>query len=65
LRVIGIAAYAFGDSLEGMTILGTNAVVFIFNFAGVHLRHSHVPWSYGRILDWVLISPTLHQVHHS
>jgi sterol desaturase/sphingolipid hydroxylase (fatty acid hydroxylase superfamily) len=63
--VIGCAAYVFGDSLEGVTILGTNAVVFVFNFAGVHLRHSHVRLSYGRFLDRILISPTLHQVHHS
>lgn len=62
--VLGLSAYVFGESVEGITILGTNAVVFLFNFAGVHLRHSHVRLSYGRFLDRILISPTLHQTHH-
>jgi sterol desaturase/sphingolipid hydroxylase (fatty acid hydroxylase superfamily) len=63
--VLGLAAYLFGDAIEGMTILGTNAVVFLFNFAGVHLRHSHVRLSYGWFLDRILMSPSLHQTHHS
>jgi len=62
--VLGLAAYLFGDALEGVTILGTNAAVFLFNFGGVHLRHSHVPLSYG-YLDRILMSPSMHQAHHS
>jgi sterol desaturase/sphingolipid hydroxylase (fatty acid hydroxylase superfamily) len=50
--------------VETTAWLGTNAVVFLFNFAGVHLRHSHVRLSYGPFLDRILLSPTLHQTHH-
>ena len=32
---------------------------------GLHLRHSHIPLSYGRLIEHVVISPRLHQVHHS
>ena len=32
---------------------------------GANLRHSHVPLSYGRRLEQVLISPLQHQIHHS
>ena len=63
--VLGIVAYLFGGPLEGVTILGTNSVLFVFRFAGAPLRHSHIRLSYGPFLDCILISPTLHQVHHS
>jgi len=62
--VLGLSAYLFGASVEGLAILDTNAVLFLFHFAGVHLRHSHVRLSYGRWLDRIFISPTLHQIHH-
>jgi sterol desaturase/sphingolipid hydroxylase (fatty acid hydroxylase superfamily) len=62
--VLGLSAYVFDESVEGVTILGTNAVLFLFHFAGVHLRHSHVRLSYGPVLDRILICPTLHQIHH-
>jgi sterol desaturase/sphingolipid hydroxylase (fatty acid hydroxylase superfamily) len=62
--VLGISAYAFDESVEGVTILGTNAVLFLFHFAGVHLRHSHVRLSYGPVLNRIFICPTLHQIHH-
>jgi sterol desaturase/sphingolipid hydroxylase (fatty acid hydroxylase superfamily) len=62
--VLGFSAYIFGESVEGVNILGTNAVLFLFHFAGANLRHSHVRLSYGPFLDRILISPTLHQTHH-
>lgn len=61
--VLGLSGFLFDESVKGVTILGTNAVLFAFHFAGVHLRHSHVRFSFGR-LDRIFISPTLHQIHH-
>jgi sterol desaturase/sphingolipid hydroxylase (fatty acid hydroxylase superfamily) len=63
--VLGIFAYLFGGPLDGVTILGTNSVLFVFRFAGAPLRHSHIRLSFGPFVDRILISPTLHQVHHS
>ena len=62
-----IAPFVFflGDRVELVTVLGANAIVFAFNVAGSNLRHSHVPISYGRVLERVLISPAQHQIHHS
>ena len=62
-----IAAFVFflGDRVELVTVLGANAIVFVFNVAGSNLRHSHVRVSYGRLLERVLISPAQHQIHHS
>jgi sterol desaturase/sphingolipid hydroxylase (fatty acid hydroxylase superfamily) len=62
--ILGLSAYVFDESVEGVTILGTNAILFLFHFAGVHLRHSHVRLSYGPVLDRILVCPTLHQIHH-
>ncbi len=63
--VIGVSAYVFGTSVGGLGVLGVNAFVFLFNLAGVHLRHSHVRLSYGPILDRIVVSPAVHQFHHS
>lgn len=63
--VSGAARYAFIGKVEALTILGTNAVGFLFTAAGSHLRHSHIWWSWGPILSRIFISPARHQVHHS
>lgn len=63
--VLGIFAYLFGGPLDGVTILGTNSLLFLLRIAGAPLRHSHIRLSYGRFVEWILISPALHQVHHS
>lgn len=41
------------------------AVPFLYHVFGVHLRHSHIPIGYGRALEHILISPRMHQLHHS
>lgn len=63
--VVAIFIYFFGGRAELVTILGANAVLFIFNAAGSNLRHSHVWISYGRWVERLLISPAQHQIHHS
>ena len=63
--VLGISSYAFGTSTGIITVGGVNALVFLFNVVGLHLRHSHVWLSYGPRLERFFISPALHQIHHS
>jgi len=46
-------------------ILGANAFVFLFNFFGSNLRHSHIWLSWGDRVESYLISPAQHQIHHS
>ncbi len=67
VQAVAIAAFVFflGERVELVTVLGANAIIFVFNVAGSNLRHSHVPISYGRALERVLISPAQHQIHHS
>ena len=47
------------------TLGGINAAYYLFNVAGANLRHSHVWFSFGPVLEHVFISPAQHQVHHS
>ncbi len=37
---------------------------FIFSFIQ-HVRHTHIRINYGRFISYILISPHMHQVHHS
>jgi len=63
--VVGIGYYLFGATLSMYDILGANLFVFIFNFFGSNLRHSHVWLSWGDTIESVFISPAQHQIHHS
>ena len=38
---------------------------FIFLLFGANLRHSHVKLRYPKIIEYLLISPYQHQIHHS
>lgn len=51
-----------GQAVE-WTILGVHAIGFVLNGLTGNLRHSHVPWSFGRLEAWFL-SPTQHHLHH-
>ena len=63
--VIGIGFALFGTGLSLATILGANAASVIFHSVGSNLRHSHVAFRYPKWLEYWLISPVQHQIHHS
>ena len=62
---ISIFVYLFGNSVDLMTVLGANIIIFTFNVAGSNLRHSHIGIRYWGWLEYVFISPAQHQLHHS
>ncbi|KYG62372.1 hypothetical protein AZI86_16170 [Bdellovibrio bacteriovorus] len=39
--------------------------IILFSFAWSHLRHSAYWISFGKFLSYILISPAMHQIHHS
>ena len=47
------------------TVLGVPALLFLFNFGGYHLRHSHVWLRWPGRWSMVFPSPAHHHVHHS
>ena len=57
--------FFFGAKAELVTVLGANAILFVFNTLGSNLRHSHVWITYGPVFERFLISPAQHQIHHS
>ena len=63
--ISGIFLYFFGGLLNLMDVLGVNVIVFVFNFLGSNLRHSHIKVKYFRWIEKMFISPYQHQIHHS
>lgn len=63
--VTGFFDYFSNNILSKHTIIGVNIFSFLFLLFGANLRHSHVPFKYFNFLEYVLISPYQHQIHHS
>jgi sterol desaturase/sphingolipid hydroxylase (fatty acid hydroxylase superfamily) len=63
--ITGSFFFWFRTGIEPLTILKIHAGIFLFNLVGANLRHSHIPISFGNILERIFISPSQHQIHHS
>ncbi|BDS10153.1 sterol desaturase family protein [Aureispira anguillae] len=63
--VTGSFFFWFRTGIEPLSILQIHLGIFVFNIMGANLRHSHVPISFGKILEHIFISPAQHQIHHS
>jgi sterol desaturase/sphingolipid hydroxylase (fatty acid hydroxylase superfamily) len=61
----GIFLYLAEGKVSIITFLGVNILNFLFYFFGANLRHSHVKLKYFNFLEYFLISPFQHQIHHS
>lgn len=59
-----VVVLAFGTA-PGWVFFAAVMVSRCYMMLGMHLRHSHIPLGYGPVLERLLISPRLHQVHHS
>jgi sterol desaturase/sphingolipid hydroxylase (fatty acid hydroxylase superfamily) len=62
---VALFTWLTGGGSPGMNILGIPIILFVFYVVGFNLRHSHVPLGYGPVVSQVLVSPWMHQVHHS
>lgn len=63
---IGIALYLTGGKLlpeTTATIVWYNIVYVVIGFRS--LDHTHIPIRYGKVLDVLIGSPIMHEVHHS
>jgi sterol desaturase/sphingolipid hydroxylase (fatty acid hydroxylase superfamily) len=67
--VIGLAFVFYQNisahDLEVTAIFGISIVSFMYGLSGFHLQHSHLPISYGPLVNRFIVSPIQHQVHHS
>jgi sterol desaturase/sphingolipid hydroxylase (fatty acid hydroxylase superfamily) len=68
VMITGLVGGAFswltGGQAIASEVVGVNAAAFALNLAGSNLRHSHLWISFGP-LEWLLMSPAQHQLHHS
>jgi len=67
--VIGLA-FVFYENIPAQDvaatmIFGVGLIGFVYGLSGFHLQHSHLPISYGPLLNRVVMSPIVHQTHHS
>lgn len=62
--LFGVFAWASGGAFGVVSVLGTNAILFVALLLGFNLQHSEVWLSFGPI-DRLFISPATHQLHHS
>jgi sterol desaturase/sphingolipid hydroxylase (fatty acid hydroxylase superfamily) len=63
--ITGIFVYFFGAMIDIYMIFGANIFIVFFSLFGSNLRHTHIPFSYGKYLEKIFISPKQHQIHHS
>lgn len=63
--VAGIYSWFYPTGIAEATILTFNAVAFLIFLPITHLQHSHVALGYGQKFSHLLVSPLMHQVHHS
>jgi len=61
----GAFLWLYRDEATAIAVMGAVVGRFIFNLAAANLRHSHIWWSWGPIVERIMISPAQHQVHHS
>lgn len=62
---LSVFFFLFGNAVDLYTVVGVNVLVFVFHVTGSNLRHSHINISYWPWLEYILISPAQHQLHHS
>lgn len=63
--VSGLFFYVYPDAVSLLAIAATHTGMVIFYVVVANLRHSHIWISFGQRVEHVLISPALHQIHHS
>jgi sterol desaturase/sphingolipid hydroxylase (fatty acid hydroxylase superfamily) len=63
--VVGLATVFYqnlvGPPMQVAAIFGLS----VFGLLGAHLRHSHILFSFGPFLSWIVMSPAQHVIHHS
>lgn len=61
----GIFLYLYPSMPSAITIMSSNLFVIMLDIVGNNLRHTHIWLSFGPRIEHFLISPAMHQIHHS
>jgi len=62
---LGASFFLLGGPTDALTLFGVHVVFVAFQLLGAGLRHSHMWLSYGPWASRLVISPAMHQIHHS
>lgn len=62
---MGVASYFLAPDVGPLAASATSMGFKILTALGANLRHSHVWFSFGPVLGRILVSPAMHQLHHS
>lgn len=61
----GIFLYFYPNKDGAIMVAGIDAAAFIYYMIGANLHHSHIWLSFGRPIEYLIMSPAQHQIHHS
>ncbi len=61
----GVLLYAFGRSIDQITVFDSNVLMLTATYLVGHLQHSHVWIAFTGVWGRILLSPAHHQIHHS
>jgi sterol desaturase/sphingolipid hydroxylase (fatty acid hydroxylase superfamily) len=57
--------YLFFGYYSPIMFLSANVLMTLFRFMGANLGHSHIWVSWGPFFNRIVMSPAMHQIHHS
>jgi sterol desaturase/sphingolipid hydroxylase (fatty acid hydroxylase superfamily) len=60
-----VILYAFGAAPSTAVLAWANFGFVLFTYCAASLRHTHIWLSYGPVVERLVVSPALHQIHHS
>ena len=63
--VSGVFLYLYPVGVTEVTVAGMDAYILLELLVFHNLRHSHLPMRFSPILESIVISPAMHQLHHS
>ncbi len=61
----GSAEWYYGSAAEMLKLWQMNAIIIVFWYTMLHLRHSHVRMSAKGVLAYLIQTPAHHHIHHS
>jgi sterol desaturase/sphingolipid hydroxylase (fatty acid hydroxylase superfamily) len=57
--------FCFGNQVSLLMVLGASIFNFSFNLMGSNLRHSPIAVCYWKPIEYMIMSPSQHHIHHS
>jgi sterol desaturase/sphingolipid hydroxylase (fatty acid hydroxylase superfamily) len=63
--IVALFSWIYGQEPMIISVLKMHVVLFLFYLIGYNFRHSHIKFVYPKWLQYILVCPSQHQIHHS